>query len=48
MIMTLPFCIMTSSLRLVNYKKWICKIKNLVAKICKSAKNKKSNAFHQF
>ena len=48
MIRTLPFCIMTSSLRFVNYKKWICRIKNLVGKICKSAKNKKTTLFINF
>ena len=38
MIMTLPFCIMTSSLRSVNYMKSVCKMENLVSKMRISAK----------
>ena len=48
MIMTLPFCIMTSSLRLVNYKKWICKLKIWSAKYVNQPKIKRTMLFINF
>ena len=39
--MVLYFCIMTSTLKSVNYKNWDSKIENLVSKIHKSEKKLK-------